>query len=215
MIGFWNYTVILTFLSLASSVLGMTEAMEGHFTLAIIFLALSGLFDSFDGRVARMKKDRSNDEKTYGIQLDSLCDMVCFGAFPALLCYQMGISRITGTVIMVLYCMFAVVRLAYYNVLEMREPKEENESGKYFHGLPVTSIAAIFPLVYLVSYWVSGGCKSKVLESMLLVTGVLFVVDFKVKKPSFKQLMCLVIIVAVALIVAVYLYHWSKMRSLL
>ena len=215
MIGYWNYTVILTFLSLASSVLGMTEAMEGHFTLAIICLALSGLFDAFDGRVARTKKDRSNDEKTYGIQLDSLCDMVCFGAFPAFLCYQMGISRITGTVVMVLYCMFAVVRLAFFNVLETREPKEEDGAGKYFHGLPVTSIAVIFPLVYLISYWVSRECKPKVLECMLLVTGVLFVVDFKVKKPSLKQLLCIIVFMAVVLVAAVYLYHWSKMRSLL
>lgn len=59
MIGFYDYTVVLTFLSILTSVFGMTQAMDGHFRIAIVCLALSGLFDTFDGKVARTKKDRS------------------------------------------------------------------------------------------------------------------------------------------------------------
>ena len=86
MIGFYNYTVILTYISLLSSVFGMTQAIHGHFKTAIFCLALSGLCDMFDGKIARTKKDRTDDEKSFGIQIDSLCDVVCFGAFPALIC---------------------------------------------------------------------------------------------------------------------------------
>lgn len=56
MIGFYDYTVILTFLSVLSSIFGMTQAMDGHFRIAIVCLALSGLLDTFDGKVARTKK---------------------------------------------------------------------------------------------------------------------------------------------------------------
>ena len=85
MIGFYNYTVILTYMSLISAITGMTFAHAGMFGAAIFCLALSGFFDMFDGKVARRKKDRTDDEKLFGIQLDSLCDVVAFGAFPAYL----------------------------------------------------------------------------------------------------------------------------------
>ena len=87
MIGFYNYTVILTYMSLISAITGMTFAHAGVFGAAIFCLALSGFFDMFDGKVARRKKDRTDDEKLFGIQLDSLCDVVAFGVFPAYLCY--------------------------------------------------------------------------------------------------------------------------------
>lgn len=56
MIGFYNYTVILTYLSLASSVIGMACAICGMLKWAVCCLAISGLFDAFDGRVARTKR---------------------------------------------------------------------------------------------------------------------------------------------------------------
>ena len=76
MIGFYNYTVILTYMSLISAITGMTFAHAGVFGAAIFCLALSGFFDMFDGKVARRKKDRTDDEKLFGIQLDSLS--ACF-----------------------------------------------------------------------------------------------------------------------------------------
>ena len=80
-IGFYDYTVILTYVSFASSIYGMICAMTGHFRWAIFCLALSGLCDMFDGKIARRKKDRTEDEKRFGIQIDSLCDVVFFVAF--------------------------------------------------------------------------------------------------------------------------------------
>ena len=64
MIGFYDYAVVLTFLSILTSVYGMTQAMDGHFRIAIVCLALSGLFDTFDGKVARTKKDRTDDQSS-------------------------------------------------------------------------------------------------------------------------------------------------------
>ena len=85
-IGFYDYTVILTYLSLISSIIGITQAIDGSFTPAVCCLIISGFCDLFDGTIARTKKNRTADEKVFGIQIDSLCDLVCFGAFPAILC---------------------------------------------------------------------------------------------------------------------------------
>ena len=60
MIGFYNYTVILTYMSLVSSIIGMTLAHAGKFGAAVFCLALSGFFDMFDGKVARRKTDRTS-----------------------------------------------------------------------------------------------------------------------------------------------------------
>jgi len=98
-IGFYNYTVILTYISLISSVLGITEAFHEDYKTAILCLAISGICDAFDGRVARRKKNRTEDEKDFGIQLDSLVDVICFGVFPALICYLLGVRGWLGLII--------------------------------------------------------------------------------------------------------------------
>ena len=102
LIGFYDYTVVMTYISLISSVLGMTRAIHGDYKTAIFCLALSGICDAFDGRIARTKKNRTEDEKAFGIQLDSLCDVICFGMFPALICYLLGVRGVLGMILVVL-----------------------------------------------------------------------------------------------------------------
>ena len=67
MIGFYNYTVILTYMAVMSAVLGITQIMEGNLPMAIILLMISGGCDMFDGKVARSKKDRTDREKIFGM----------------------------------------------------------------------------------------------------------------------------------------------------
>ena len=83
MIGFYNYTVVLTYIGLASSVLGIFTAFDGKPSMAVICLIISGICDMFDGKIARTM-DRTQMEKRFGIQIDSLCDLVSFGILPAL-----------------------------------------------------------------------------------------------------------------------------------
>ena len=141
---------------LISSVLGMTRAIHGDYKLAIFCLAFSGICDAFDGRVARTKKNRTADEKNFGIQLDSLCDVVCFGVFPALICYLLGVRGTLGLALVMFYCLCAVIRLAFFNVLEAKRQKEEEGGNKMYRGLPVTSIAFILPLFFLLHFLFPG-----------------------------------------------------------
>lgn len=188
-IGVYDYTVILTYMSVFSAVAGMIFADAGRFTASIGCLIFSGLCDAFDGAVARSKKNRTGDEKAFGIQLDSLCDVVSFGVFPAYLCYHMGVDGMIGMVCVFAYVMCAVSRLAFFNVQEGKRQKAEGGKNKVYRGLPVTSISMIFPLVYLLRNLVAPGVLAAVLHGMLAVTALLFVLDFSVKKPNFDKLL--------------------------
>ena len=96
LIGVYDYTVVLTYISLVITLVGISLAIEGSFRSAVFCLALSGLCDMFDGKIARSKKNRTDREKMFGVQIDSLCDCVCFGVFPAMICYLMGVRGALG-----------------------------------------------------------------------------------------------------------------------
>lgn len=211
MIGFYDYTVILTYISLLISVFGMTQAIDGRFRTAIVCLAISGLCDMFDGKIARTKKNRSDDQKLFGVQIDSLCDVICFGVFPALLCYILGVRGILGGIVIAYYCVCSVIRLGFFNVLETNRQRKEDGANKYYHGLPITSITIILPFVFLLSFVTSAFMFKWILLTMLFVVATLFVLNFKLRKPSNKQLCLLVIVVAIA-VSAILLYSDYHIR---
>lgn len=203
MIGFYNYSVILTYISLLSSVFGMTQAIHGRFKTAIFCLALSGLCDMFDGKIARSMKHRTEDEKSFGIQIDSLCDMVCFGVFPALICYLLGVRGPIGMAVIAIYCVNSVIRLGYFNVMEAKNALVSEDGEKFYKGLPITSMAIVLPLVFMVQFFIPDFVFRICLYAALLIVGILFVVDFKLKKPKNSTLAIIVIIVAAALVVMI------------
>lgn len=203
MIGFYNYTVVLTYISLATSVFGMTQAVHGRFKTAILCLALSGLCDMFDGKIARRKKDRTEDEKSFGIQIDSLCDVVCFGAFPALICYLLGVRGPVGIAVIVVYCVNSVIRLAYFNVMEAKNALVTESGEKFYRGLPITSMAIVLPLVFMIQFFVPDSIFRICLHLALLIVGILFVVDFRLKKPKNATLAVLVAVVGAAVVIMI------------
>ena len=205
MIGFYDYTVILTYVSLLCSVVGITQAIDGRFRTAIVCLALSGLCDMLDGKVARTKKDRSCDQKLFGVQIDSLCDVICFGIFPVIICYILGVRGILGGIVIGYYIVCSVIRLGFFNVLETNRQMKEDGANKFYYGLPITSITIILPVVFLLSFVISEHAFKWVLLVMLFVVATLFILKFKIKKPSSKQLVAMVIIVAI--IVSVILLY--------
>ena len=208
-IGVYDYTVILTYLGLISSVFGMTQAIHGDYKAAIFCLAFSGVCDAFDGRIARTKKNRSEDEKNFGIQLDSLCDVICFGVFPALICYLLGVRGMLGLSIVFFYCTCAVIRLAFFNVLEGKRQQVEGGCNKSYRGLPVTSISFILPVAFWLQFVLPDLAFLILLHLILVVVGFLFILDFPLRKPNLKTL--LIMIAAVAVTVAI-IYTFTKFK---
>ena len=191
LIGFYDYTVILTYISVISAVLGMVCAHRGSFGAAMLCLFLSGFCDAFDGTVARTKKNRTEDEKAFGIQLDSLCDVVSFGVAPAFTCYCMGVNTVPGLVILCVYVVCAVIRLAFFNVQEAKRQQVESGCNKYYRGLPVTSSAIILPAFYLLRSLLPGKVFTLALHGLCGLIAFLFVLDFRAKKPDFSKILCL------------------------
>ena len=154
MIGFYDYTVIATYLGVASSFLGMTLLTRPSLIrYAICCLMFSGFCDMFDGKIARSKKNRTNAQKAFGIQIDSLADVICFGVFPALINYTLsGGNRIIGTITSIIFVLCGLIRLAYFNVMEEERQQQTTECRKYYQGMPITSISVILPTVYLLKY---------------------------------------------------------------
>ena len=197
-LGFYDYTVVLTYISLGISVFGITMALEGNFRMAIFCLALSGLCDMFDGKIARTKKNRTEDEKNFGIQIDSLCDVVCFGVFPAMICYCLGVNTPAGVASLIFYCVASVIRLAYFNVTEAKRQTQTEENRKYYQGLPITSMAIILPFLYLMRrYYIIHFLI--VIHIAVIIVGLLFILNIKVKKPQNPVRILLVVVVALAL----------------
>ena len=189
LIGVYDYTVILTYGSLFSAVVGLAGAVQGRFTVSVLCLLLSGVCDAFDGIVARSKKNRTEDEKAFGIQLDSLCDVVSFGFYPALLCYLMGMDGILGLAVACIYCLCAVARLAFFNVLEAKRQQQESGCAKSYRGLPVTTISMILPPVYLLRFVMGAETFGVLLYGVMALVAFLFVLDFSVPKPDWKKIL--------------------------
>ena len=197
-LGFYDYTVVLTYISLGISVFGITMALEGNFRMAIFCLALSGLCDMFDGKIARTKKNRTEDEKNFGIQIDSLCDVVFFGVFPAMICYCLGVNTPAGVAALIFYSIASVIRLAYFNVTEAKRQTQTEENRKYYQGLPITSMAIILPFLYLMRRYYMIHFLI-VIHIAVIIVGLLFILNIKVKKPQNPVRILLVVVVALAL----------------
>ncbi|MBC5780702.1 CDP-alcohol phosphatidyltransferase family protein [Blautia difficilis] len=197
-LGFYDYTVVLTYISLGISVFGITMALEGNFKMAIFCLALSGLCDMFDGKIARTKKNRTEDEKNFGIQIDSLCDVVCFGVFPVMICYCLGVNTPAGVASLIFYSIASVIRLAYFNVTEAKRQTQTEENRKYYQGLPITSMAIILPFLYLMRRYYMIHFLI-VIHIAVIIVGLLFILNIKVKKPQNPVRILLVVVVALAL----------------
>lgn len=208
MLGFYDYTVVLTYISFASAVGGIFCASTNHFRWAVFFLAFSGLCDMFDGKIARTKKNRTEDEKSFGIQIDSLCDIVCFGVLPIIICFKLGMNHLYSIPILIFYGLAGLIRLAYFNVMETKRQAETNEDRKYYQGLPITSMAIALPIFFVASPLIHNPQIVIVLMHILVVViGALFIVDFKFRKPSTKEVILMVGIVALAVIIIIFLWE--------
>lgn len=184
MIGYYNKSVILTYISLFSAVYGMTEALRGDPKVALICLMFCGFCDMFDGAIARKCK-RTADEESFGIQIDSLCDLVCFGVFPAMLGY--GIKDISVSAFDIfasaMFVLAAIIRLGYFNVQEINRKQECGGKREYYEGLPVTSVALLLPVIFLMGRYIKRISTINIYSVALMIIAACFVSKFKIKKP--------------------------------
>ena len=184
LVGYYNRSVYLTYLGLASSVFGMTLAVKGRVGAALSCLLFSGLCDMFDGTVAQ-HTPRSDAEKKFGIQIDSLCDVICFCAFPALMSFTLGAQSVWALLAMAFFVTCGVIRLGYFNGQEEMRQQQTSEKRTSYRGLPVTTTALIFPFAVIVFRYISVPLEWA-LPLLLAAVGMAFVADMAVVKPQGK-----------------------------
>lgn len=199
--GVYNPSIILTYISVFSALYGIVCMMSGkaeNMLLPIIALVVSGVCDMFDGAVARKCK-RTEVEKEFGIQLDSLADTVAFVVYPAVMLLYWTNYHIVAIIISFFYAFTGIMRLGWFNVTT-----EENHG--VFQGIPVTSIAIVLPLVYMIcsKYAVNANVYSIIMQILFAMVGVLFITNIKIAKPTHKARIILGVL-AVVLIVLLFI----------
>lgn len=180
--GYYNYTVVLTYLGMLFGFTGIVFTTEGAYQHAVLCLMFAGICDMFDGTVAATRP-RDVREKRFGIQIDSLSDLICFGVLPALFGYTVSGKTYPGFLAACLYVLCALIRLAYFNVLEEERQQAETGSRSCYLGLPVTSVALFLP-----AFLVMGNQLSFSLPRLVPVLmgglAIAFVLPLRVKKPK-------------------------------
>lgn len=182
MIGYYNYTVILTYIGTVFGFIGITYVGDGKLKMALICLMVCGFCDMFDGRVASTM-ERTRPEKRFGIQIDSLSDLICFGVLPALIVLKCSGRRTLTVTICAVYMLCALIRLAWFNVDEEERQTTEVGHREAYLGLPVTTSALLLPLAL-------GIVETFDLHMMffapwfLFAMAIAFILPFKLKNPG-------------------------------
>jgi CDP-diacylglycerol--serine O-phosphatidyltransferase len=135
---------LFTVLNMFCGFISMIDASRGEFLSAAWFIILAAGFDSLDGVMARITKSTSE----FGVEIDSLSDIVSFGAAPAFLVYEIHLYTLEGMGILLssLLMIFGGLRLARFNVQLVGFDKE------HFVGLPIPA-SAITIASFILNYW--------------------------------------------------------------
>ena len=206
--GIYILPNLFTLAALFGGFYAVVMAMNGRFEQAAIGIFMAAVLDSLDGRVARM----TNTQSAFGEQMDSLSDMVSFGAAPALITYEWALKGLgkAGWLAAFVYCACAALRLARFNtnigVVDKR----------YFQGLPSPAAAALiigfiwvmddmgFRDAYALHWLAWSAFGATLYAGLTMVTNVPF---YSFKDVSLKRSVPFIVIVLIALGIAVITIH--------
>jgi CDP-diacylglycerol--serine O-phosphatidyltransferase len=176
------FTVSSIFCGVYSITLSAGEPTGDNFYRAAVAIFFGSFFDAFDGRVARLTRTQSD----FGVELDSLADVISFGVAPAILVYKWALTGmgIGGIVISSIYAACGAIRLARFNVLA----HSESGTQRYFVGLPIPLAAGM--LVALVIALNSLGSPAEAVGHWPIATLVLalsFLMVSTIRYRTFKE----------------------------
>lgn len=159
---FYPLPCLLTCTALFSGFYSIIASIDGNFFVAAVAILVAGFFDAIDGRVARMTGSTSR----FGMELDSLCDMVSFGVAPALLAYLWALAPYGryGWLAAFLLVATTALRLARFNSADENEDKNDD-----FVGLPCPAAASMIATTVMFSWFLGATGTVKHLSILILV----------------------------------------------
>ncbi|MCK4846760.1 MAG: CDP-diacylglycerol--serine O-phosphatidyltransferase [Deltaproteobacteria bacterium] len=172
---------LLTSASLFGGFYSIVAAFDGNFEFAAIAILISGVLDCLDGRIARLTGTTSK----FGMEYDSLSDLVAFGLAPAVLVFTWALRPYGryGWLAAFLFVVCGALRLARFNV------QVSSVESKNFKGLPIPAAALLIATTVLFFYYVGGaGGTTKHLTILALVYVLAFLMVSNVRYYSFKEL---------------------------
>lgn len=179
------FTVSSIFLGFYALTLCAGEATPAQLYQAALAIFFAMFFDAFDGRVARMTKTQSD----FGVQLDSLADVISFGAAPALLIYKWALAPLgfAGLFFSFAFAACGALRLARFNVLAARGDKG---SSRFFVGLPIPLAAGTITTLVIAHYKEFGAATDAATRVPVAVVVILlsFLMVSTVRYRTFKDL---------------------------
>ncbi len=198
--GIYILPNLFTLAALFGGFYAVVMAMNQRFDMAAAGVFVAMVLDSLDGRVARM----TNTQSAFGEQMDSLSDMVSFGAAPALIAYEWALKGLGrwGWIAAFVYCACAALRLARFNVNTGVVDK------RFFQGLPSPAAAALVAgFIWLMNdYGAKGYEMVWVMFAIALYAGLTMVTNvpfYSFKDIGMKKSVPFVVIVLIALGIAV------------
>ena len=201
-IGFFSIANTVTLFGLISAVTACFLAANGNFKFALYMLFLSCLCDTFDGKIARAKPNRTPSEKFYGVQLDSLCDVISFGVAPCFIAFSFGFKGWLDVLIYGLFIVCGATRLAYFNTLSNEHP---GKMMKSFRGVPIPISTVVITILFLFTAFIPANVTVWIFRIALAALAIGFVLNIKIKKPDTKQaavFLVIQIVILVALLLA-------------
>ncbi|HYC54564.1 MAG TPA: CDP-diacylglycerol--serine O-phosphatidyltransferase [Candidatus Binatia bacterium] len=179
--GIYLLPNLITSMGLFCGIFSIVQTMQGAYYNAAFAILAAHVFDGLDGRIARM----TNSTSRFGIEYDSLCDLVSFGVAPGVLIYKWALVPwgVWGWTAIGLYVICSAIRLARFNILVGRI------DSTYFMGLPVPASATMLASVVLMYRYVGrSGLPDKHVTLLLLTWSLALLMVSAVKYPSFKNL---------------------------
>ncbi len=197
-IGYYSIANAVTLFGLISAVTSCFLAANGNIKFALYMMFIACLCDTFDGKIARAKTNRTPSEKFYGVQLDSLCDVISFGVTPCFIAFSFGFD---GWFDVLVYCLFIVcgaTRLAYFNTLSNEHP---GKMMKSFRGIPIPISTFVITFLFLLTTFIPATVTVWIFRLALIALALGFVLNIKIKKPNTKKAAIFLAIQIVILIV--------------
>ncbi len=158
---------------------GIVATMNGDYNLAAWFILISAVFDALDGKVARMTGTTSR----FGVEYDSLVDLVSFGVAPGLLMYSWALQPFGkfGWLAAFLYVVCGALRLARFNV------QVDTVESRRFVGLPIPAAAGMVASCVLIFYHLGGSGTIKKVSVVLLIYVLAYLMVSNHSYNSFKD----------------------------
>ncbi len=179
--GVFLLPVTITSLGLLSGFYSIVSSIDGHFEVAAVMIAIAFVCDGLDGRVARASRTSSE----FGVEYDSLSDVVAFGVAPACLAYTWALKPLNGIGIVIagMFVVCGALRLARFNI------QTDSVDKSRFVGLPIPGAAAMIAgaaLAYSYFELASPRALTTAMAPITLALGLLMI--SRVPYPSFKTM---------------------------